>query len=181
MSAHGRPLIHLLNKQIQQDMRLSQKRIFYNSKAGQWTVAGDDRYEVWPRTGAVEVCRVVEGNKGEGQAGQPGSRGKEQALHVREYFSRRGSWHGRDGKGLGSRWANSDESAARCGWPDVWTDRKAPEGGCSSGPETRVMVVRTMVGRVSSTQTLSCGRAGAPGLRAPAELWGQRQTGNPPQ
>lgn len=75
--ARGRPLIHLLNKQIQQDMRLSQKRIFHNSKAWQWSVAGDDRYKVWPQMGAMEVRRVMEGIDSEGLVRQPGSRGEE--------------------------------------------------------------------------------------------------------
>lgn len=81
--AHSRPLIHLLNKQTQQDMRLSQKRILHNPKAWPGSIAGNDQYEVWlqtggPRTGTRDGHRVVEGNVSQGRAGQPGSRGEEQ-------------------------------------------------------------------------------------------------------
>lgn len=69
--AHSRPLIHLLNKQTQQDMRLSQKRILHNPKAWPGSVAGNDRYEVWLQTGAAD------GHQGRAQGGggecQPGT------------------------------------------------------------------------------------------------------------
>lgn len=119
-------------------MRLSQKRIFRNSKAGRWTAAGHDRYEVWPRAGAVEAHGVVEGNEGEGRVGSQEA-GVRSGLSTSVNVSAAGDvGTGRTGKGNWDPGGPAPMRPLRGAAGQTRGRTVRPQSGrCSSGPETR--------------------------------------------
>lgn len=81
---HDRPLVHSLNKHMQENTRLSQKGMFPDSRSRWRSAAGGDTIRTrCGRGGGCGAQPVAKGREGEGRAQRRGSGGAESRLQGR--------------------------------------------------------------------------------------------------